>query len=231
MARAKKRANLVSLTKTKRRSTLDHKNKLIENVRASVDKYEYVYLLSLNNQRNSHLKDVRVHFDPSRVFCTKNKVLKLALGATPQTEVADNVHQIAIGLQGERCLLFTDEKPQSVLEFFHSFHPDEFARAGAVATDTLVFKEGSDVLHRFQSSMEPHFRKLSLPTTLKNGKIEILGDKVICEAGKPLSVEAVQILKHLDIKMCQFDARVLSVWDKSDSSVKQLEAEVVQAQA
>lgn len=42
--------------------------------------------------------------------------------------------------------------------------------------------------------MEPHFRKLGLATRLVNSKIELTTDTMICEEGKPITVENSKVL-------------------------------------
>jgi hypothetical protein len=39
-------------------------------------------------------------------------------------------------------LLFTDEEPKVVIEYFESYHPADYARAGNEAKETITLPEG-----------------------------------------------------------------------------------------
>jgi len=45
-------------------------------------------------------------------------------------------------LEGNRGLLFTDESPEVVLEWFESFKKQDFARTGNVVDETFSLPEG-----------------------------------------------------------------------------------------
>ena len=63
--------------------------------------------------------------------------------------------------------------------------------------------------------MEPMFRKLGLPTTLKNGVIHIDKDMDICTEGEVLNAEQCKILKLFENKLVEFHLTPLGVWDKN----------------
>jgi hypothetical protein len=56
-----KRARPVYLHGPKKK-TREHKESLITNIRAALEKYQYVYVLEVKNMRNTYLKDVRQEF-------------------------------------------------------------------------------------------------------------------------------------------------------------------------
>lgn len=64
--------------------------------------------------------------------------------------------------------MFTNEDRDEVKEWFKAFSEPEYARAGNVATDTVVLEEGP--MKQFSHSIEPHLRSLGMPTTLNKGR-------------------------------------------------------------
>ena len=71
-------------------------------------------------------------------------------------------------LIGNVGLLFTNKSKQEVIEWFANFTEQDFARAGFLATEEVVLREGP--MEQFPHSVEPHLRSLGLPTVLRKGK-------------------------------------------------------------
>ncbi len=60
-----KRARIVHLTQVSKK-TREHKDKLFEAIRAVVPNYEYIMVLSVENVRNIHLRELRSELSDSR---------------------------------------------------------------------------------------------------------------------------------------------------------------------
>jgi len=209
-----KRNKVVSLTKTKKR-VRDKKDDLIDQLREACGKYSRLYLVSIENERNNLLQEMRAKLRPGRVFCAKNKVMQLALGTTPEQECQDGVHKIAERITGANALLFSDQEPSEVQRLFAEYRPKDFARAGSTATETVVLPRGQDALAALPHSIEAHLRQLGMPTRLVDGKIHLLGDHTVCKEGQELSADAAQILKLLGIKQAEFAMTVEAHWRRA----------------
>eukprot|EP00440_Ansanella_granifera_P063766 gb/GFBE01069131.1/.p1 GENE.gb/GFBE01069131.1/~~gb/GFBE01069131.1/.p1 ORF type:complete len:213 (+),score=73.97 gb/GFBE01069131.1/:1-639(+) len=208
-----KRNKVVALTKVKKRPRED-KDKLIEDIREAFEKYTRLYLVSIENERNNFLQEVRKQLRPGKLVCAKNKVMQLALGTSPENECHENVHKIAEKIAGQCALLFTDQGPDDVQRLFAEYRPSDFARSGAPAKETVMLPKGLDALAKLPHSIESHLRQLGLPTVLKEGKIHLLGDYTVCKAGEELSADAAQVLKLLDMKQAEFSLTVEDHWQK-----------------
>eukprot|EP00928_Gymnodinium_smaydae_P046361 TRINITY_DN30880_c0_g1_i1.p2 TRINITY_DN30880_c0_g1~~TRINITY_DN30880_c0_g1_i1.p2 ORF type:complete len:226 (-),score=65.15 TRINITY_DN30880_c0_g1_i1:55-732(-) len=206
-----KRNKVVSLTKTKKKPR-DNKDKLIEEIREHCSKAARVYLLAIENERNSFLQEVRKQLRPGILVNGRNKVMQLALGTTPESECQDGVHKIAEMITGHSALLFTDKAPAEVQGFFAKYHPSDYARSGQTATETVTLARGTDALAKLPHSIEAHLRQLGLPTQLVEGRIHLLGDHTVCKAGDSLTTDAAQVLKLLEIKQSQFSVNVEAHW-------------------
>lgn len=75
---------------------------------------------------------------------------------------------------------------------------------------------------KFPGSIEAHLRSLGMPTILKEGKIILLNDFIVCTEGKQMTVDQAQILKLLDIRMAEFRLAPAAVWEKKNASFKTL---------
>ena len=64
--------------------------------------------------------------------------------------------------------------------------------AGDVASETVELEKG--LLPQFSHAMEPHLRKLGMPTRLERSVPELLQDFTVCEGGKLLTPAQASIL-------------------------------------
>jgi mRNA turnover protein 4 len=101
----------------------------------------------------------------SRIFLGRNAIMRKALGATVEEEYRGGCHLIAKvcltrvvaqyklfiklldgcrqELEGNVGLLFTDEEPKVVTDYFESYHPADYARSGNEAKETVILPEGT----------------------------------------------------------------------------------------
>ncbi|XP_045775214.1 mRNA turnover protein 4 homolog [Maniola jurtina] len=215
-----KRDKKVSLTKTNKKGLL-LKQKTIEEIRNSLSKYEHIFLFTVDNMRNTKLKDLRNDWKDSRFFFGKNKVMAVALGRTKSDEVEDQLNLLSKKLKGQCGLLMTNRDVIDVLEWFKTYRATEYARAGFVATKDVILPQGP--LEDFSHTIEPHLRRLGLPTSLEKGVIHLIKEYQVCKKGTPLTPEQASILKLLGRQMAQFKVVIKCHWTKGKGFHKDLD--------
>ncbi|KAI5280726.1 mRNA turnover and ribosome assembly protein [Ascosphaera aggregata] len=234
MARSK-RARLVHESKVTKKAHKEQNRLIFKNVQEAVEEYAHLFVFTVDNMRNTYLKDVRQAFSDSRLFFGKTKVMALALGATPETACAPNLDKLRPYLTGAVGLLFTNRDPKDVLSYFEDFHPLDFARAGDVATRSFtipqgtVYSQGGEVATEndqpLSHTIEPQLRKLGVPTRLVKGKVtlEMDGGYPVCKAGSTLNSRQTTLLKIFGVKMAEFRVAMKAQWTKETSEVKVLD--------
>lgn len=204
----------VALSKVRKEPSKEKKDSLIEKLHDAVEKYAHGYALRVENERNQFIKDVRKHFSGTgTLFMGKNNVMKLALGNAVENEVADKIHQLSDEISGSCALLFTDQEPAAVQQYFMELNMETFARSGAVATETVVIPQGE---MKFPHSIEAHLRSIGLPTSLKEGKVLCLSNHTVCTAGQAMTTDQAQVLKLLGKRMSEFRMTPTCIWTKAD---------------
>ena len=208
-------ATTVHLTQTEKRATRDHKSKYIEQVREAIDQHDAVYLINYENMRSNKFKDVRLEFrNDSRIFLGKNKLLQIALGRTPEEEYSDNLRHVAKRITGGSVgLLITSKPGKEVESYFESLSEPDYARAGAKAPVEVSVTE--DKMSTFPVSMMEQLRKLGMPVEIKQGKVVFRDGQEsyrICKKDEVLSAEQCKLLKHFEIKLINFEVKLLCRW-------------------
>ena len=116
-------------------------------------------------------------------------------------------------ISGSVGLLMTSRGKEDVEGYFRDFSSEDFARAGAVASRTVVLS---------QSDVEPHpvsmveqFRKLGVPVEVKVGKVSLVNGKDfrVCKEGQELTAEQCKLLVHFGFKLSTFVVKLVCRWE------------------
>ncbi|KAG2417722.1 hypothetical protein HFD88_008941 [Aspergillus terreus] len=235
-----KRARVVHESKTAKKSHKEQTRRLYANIRECVEKYEHLFVFGVDNMRNTYLKDVRTEFADSRLFFGKTKVMAVALGHNPESEAAPNLHKLSPLLSGAVGLLFTSRDPESVLSYFDTFRPLDFARAGTVSTRSftipngLVYSRAGEIPtaddEPISHTIEPELRKLGVPTRLVKGKVmlELTDDQEgypVCREGEVLDSRQTTLLKMFGVASAEFRVDLKAYWTRDTGDVKFLESQ------
>eukprot|EP01094_Clydonella_sp_ATCC50884_P010162 TRINITY_DN1973_c0_g1_i1.p1 TRINITY_DN1973_c0_g1~~TRINITY_DN1973_c0_g1_i1.p1 ORF type:complete len:223 (+),score=54.67 TRINITY_DN1973_c0_g1_i1:113-781(+) len=196
-----KRAKIVSLTKTPKRRQ-ERKGELVLEVQKAAREYKHIWVIHHHGVGNITMKEVRRRWGTSRFFLGKNKVMAVALGRDEESELLEGVSKLSERISGQCALLFTDQEPQEVEEFFSDYKEMEYCKAGEKAPQTIVLPAG--IQPQFSHAIEPHLRKLGLHTKLKMGEVDLLKETTVCTEGETLSPEQCQILRLYEYKISEF---------------------------
>lgn len=161
--------------------------------------------------------------------------MAVALGHNPESEAAPNLHKLSPLLSGSVGLLFTSRAPDSVISYFDSFRPLDFARAGSVCTrdftipNGLVYSRAGEIPaaddEPLSHTMEPELRRLGVPTRLVQGKVmlELVDGEEgynVCREGQTLDSRQTTLLKMFGVASAEFRVGLKALWTKSTEEVK-----------
>lgn len=195
------------MTKTNKKG-LQNKQKVIEDIMAQAEKFPNIFVFSVDNMRNHTLKHIRSEWKDSRFFFGKNAIMRIGL---KQAEIDEDLCE---KVEGQRGLLFTTHDKETVVDWFKEYSAEEFARSGFKATQTVVLPEGP--LPDFSHAIEPHLRKLGMPTKLERGIVTLSNDYTVCEKGQTLTPEQAKILKLVGRQLATFRVNVECCYTKED---------------
>ncbi|KAI1187034.1 ribosomal protein L10-domain-containing protein [Nemania serpens] len=239
-----KRARVVHASSVTKK-TREHKERLFETIRECLPQYQHCLVLTVDNMRNTYLKDVRQELSSdSRLFFGKTKLMARAIGHTAEDSQADGIHQLTPYLKGSVGLLLTNRDPASLLSYFADLSQVDFARAGAVATREFVVPRGIVMSTAGEvpaehdvplgHTLEPELRRLGVPVRMVKGKVVLeeapegaSADEargyVVCRAGDVLDSRQTRLLKLFSVCMAEFRVRVLAYWTAATAEVTKVQ--------
>eukprot|EP01059_Diplonema_ambulator_P012589 TRINITY_DN2297_c0_g1_i1.p1 TRINITY_DN2297_c0_g1~~TRINITY_DN2297_c0_g1_i1.p1 ORF type:complete len:222 (+),score=33.30 TRINITY_DN2297_c0_g1_i1:64-729(+) len=204
-----KRVRQPALTATKPKG-MEHKEQLVESIRAAADQFTHCFTFDLSNLRTTHLTQVRQDLSDSRIFMGNNKVMAVALGRTKEDSYKENLFKIARRLTGSCGLLFTNRSKKEIKDYFSGFEIADYARSGTPSTIDWTVPKGP--ITQFGHEMMDQLVKLGLPIKLDRGTLLCLADTTVAQEGEPLTPQATQLMKLWDIKSIQFKIVLTSHW-------------------
>lgn len=139
--------------------------------------------------------------------------MQLGLGNSESEEVETELHKLSGRITGQCGLLFTDKAKEEVLEWFKNYSALEYARSGHVAPETVVLQPGPQ--EEFCHSIEPHIRKLGLPSKLDKGEVVLYKEYKVCKKGQILTPEQARILKLIAMPIATFRLTIKCRWSKT----------------
>lgn len=194
------------------------KQHIIEDIQSCCTKYDNIFLFSVENMRNSKLKEVRTEWKDSRFFFGKNRVMQVGLKnfvSNDDAETVKTLNELTDRLTGQCGLLFTNRGRDDVIDWFESYGELEYARSGFRATETVQLPEGP--LPEFSHAMEPHLRTvLGMPTKLEKGIVTLYKEFLVCKEGQILTPEQAKVLKLISKPMAEFRLNIECCWIKEN---------------
>ncbi|OCK76777.1 mRNA turnover protein-like protein 4 [Lepidopterella palustris CBS 459.81] len=226
-----KRAKVVHLSKTDKKGK-ELSQKLFANVREAANNYQYIFVFSVENMRNTYLKEVRTEFADSRIFFGKTKVMAKALGQAASDEHLPNLSALTPHLNGNVGLFFTSQEPKNILEYFSAYSKTDFARAGIPATQTftipagVVYSRGGELAAEddiaLPHSLEATVRKWGMPTKLVKGKVVLDTDYTVCKEGDMLNSHQTALLKMFGVAMADFKIDMKAYYSAATQEVTEV---------
>lgn len=220
-----KRAKVVHLTQVAKKGR-EHKEKLFQSIRDAIPNYQHCLVFSVDNMRNSYLKDVRRELSDSRLFFGKTKLMAKALGQSPSEAIVPGIDDLTRYIAGDVGLLLTNRSPSDVIDYFAGLAKVDFARAGVTASRSftippgVLYSTGGEVPAEYdvplEHSIEPELRRLGVPTRMVKGKV-VLGDEsgqgeghLVCKEGELLDSRQTRLLKLFSVCLSEFRVKVLA---------------------
>lgn len=167
-----------------------------------------------------------------RLFLGKTKLMARALGTSPADSHAPGISALSKHLTGTVGLLFTSRPPPTILQYFSTYAPLDYARANTPSTLTLTVPAGTVYSRGGQipvdedvplpHSLEVGVRKLGMPTRLVKGRVELENEYTVCTEGEVLSSAQTALLKTFGVVSAEFRVEVRAWWSAATGEVTEV---------
>lgn len=221
------RNKVISLTQTEKKGR-ENKERIADEIRQAMDTYDHIWVLDVENMRNQFLKEIRQAWQGSRILFGRTKLMQKVIGHSAEDEYLENSHQLSSVVKGDVGLLFTDEEPQVVRDYFESFIKKDFARSGQVSPleftvpEGVVYSTGGQVKPEddvpMVHSLESAVRQLGMPTRLDKGKVILAVPFTVCRKGQTLDSKQARLLKQFGVACSQFSITLMGHYSKKDAT-------------
>ncbi|KAF2429723.1 mRNA turnover protein-like protein 4 [Tothia fuscella] len=223
-----KRAKVVHLTQVDKKDKA-HRQKLYTEIQTAIEAYPTILIFSVENMRNTYLKEVRTQFSDSRLFYAKTKIMAKALGTDAASEHLPGLAHLSKHVKGDVGMLCTPRPVEEVLSYFEEYSQTDYARAGVEAAYTftipagIVYSLGGAVPASedvpLPHSVETILRKWGMPTRLDKGKIMLNEEYTVCKEGETMNSNQTALLKIFGVAMAEFRIRPVAYWQSETGAV------------
>jgi mRNA turnover protein 4 len=220
-----KRSQIVHLSQAKKKTKQDRES-LLERIQEAFDAYSFVYLIKVENIRNSFLKQLRDDLrEDSKIFFGRVTLMTKALMLNA-TDADDGLEQFCQHITGSNTgLVFSNRTPKEFKVYCDELIQQDYARAGFHVSETVVIPKGAimkgDKTGPMSHTFENQLRANGMPALLKKGVLVLDDDYVICTEGDTLNANQAKLLKIFDYQLA--DSRIVPLMCYTDGQVSSLE--------
>jgi large subunit ribosomal protein L10 len=188
-----------------RKEVKPEKLQAVEDMSKLISESQVVGVLNLHKlPANVFQKLKRELKDKADIKVIKKCILTRALEKADKKELLKDV-----GLYP--ALILTSMNPFKLYKFLQNNKSKAFAKPGDLAPQDITVQAGPTDL-----PPGPAISTLSgagIPAKVEGGKIAIIRDKVVCEAGKEISIELASVLQMLKVEPMEIGLDLLSIWE------------------
>lgn len=173
----------------------EKKTKAIEKIRQYSKQYDVLAISKLHKVRAAQIMALRKSFrGRMELMAVKNRLAAKALrdAGTPQTD------GLIPNLKGQNLFIFTDISPFKLFLILDKNKVTLPAKAGDIATDTIVVPAGNTGLP--PGPVLSEFKGAGVATKIDSGSIWVAKDSQVAKPGDVISIKLAGLLSRLGLK-------------------------------
>lgn len=188
------------------------KPKIVEDLKSLIESYSVVGILDMHKIPTKQAQKMRERLRNVATFkMARKSLLKRALETTKPMLVEK--------LSGEPALILSKENPFKLYKILKENRVAAAAKVNDIATKDIIIPKGPTPIP--PGPAISGLQKIGLKTTVQQGKIAILQDKVAAKAGEPINADIVNVLNLLKMEPMEIGLELIAaiegdiVYDKS----------------
>ncbi len=184
------------------------KPKEVQKIREIIEKNRVVALLNMHKLPGKQLQEMREKLrGKATIKMTRKTLIKKVLENARNGETKVLVDKI----EGEPALIISNENPFELYSFIKKNKSAAPAKANDIANADIIISKGGTNLPPGPAISQ--LQSVGLKTTVKNGKIEILKDKVIAKAGETITGNMANVFAMLKMEPMEIGLDMVAAWE------------------
>jgi len=178
------------------------KPKMVEDLKSLIESYSVVGILDMHKIPTKQAQKMRERLRNVAAFkMARKSLLKRALETTKPRLVEK--------LSGEPALILSKENPFKLYKILRENRIPAAAKVNDIATKDIIIPKGPTPIP--PGPAISGLQKIGLKTTVQQGKIAILQDKVAAKAGEPINTDIVNVLNLLKMEPMEIGLELIAV--------------------
>ncbi len=184
------------------------KPKEVEKLKNLIESYSVVGILDMHKIPARQLQQIRDKLRGKAVIrmTTKNIIIR-ALSSSNKKDLAKLKEKIT----NEPALILSNENPFKLYKILKENKTNAAAKMGDIAPNDIIVKKGPTGIQAGPAISA--FQKLGLKTTVQQGKIEIVQDKVVAKQGDEITEEMVNLFNMLKMEPMEIMLNLPAAWE------------------
>ena len=173
-----------------------------------IKKYRAVGIVSMKAMPAKQLQSIRKDLKGKGIIrAAKNNMIARALDAVDNP----NIDKLKEKLKGPCALLLTNENAFKLARYLDKMKIPTAAKKGDIPSKDIVITKGPTE-HPPGPAIST-LQKVGLKTSVVDGKINIMEDKVVCKAGQEITEDMVNVFSLLKMEPMEIGLDIISVWE------------------
>jgi large subunit ribosomal protein L10 len=195
------------------------KPKVVEDLKSLIESYSVVGILDMHKMPTKQVQKMRERLRTIAVFkMARKSLLKKALG--------DTKPKLAEKLGREPALILSKENPFKLYKILRENRIPSAAKVNDVSPKEIIIPKGPTPIP--PGPAIAGLQKIGHKTTVQQGKIAVLQDKVVAKPGEPISADVVNVLNLLKMETMEIGLELVMAFEDGvlyDKSVLAVDAQ------
>ncbi|MCX6819264.1 MAG: 50S ribosomal protein L10 [Candidatus Aenigmarchaeota archaeon] len=185
----------------------NEKPKIVENLKKLIEEHSVIGVLDMHNLPAKQLQKIRDSLRATTIIImNKKSMIKRAI-----SESKKDIKKLEETLVNEPALILSNENPFRLFRTIKSNRSSASAKAGNIAMNDIVIKKGKTGIPPGPAISS--LQKIGLKTSVQEGKISVIYDKVAVKAGEIITSDMVNAFNLLKMEPMEIGLNLVAVWE------------------
>lgn len=182
----------------------EEKPKIVDEIREAVGSSRVICVLNMHKMPGRSMQQIRRSID-AKIRMTRKSLMLRALGD------AGEAARLAEYMEGSPALLFSDKNPFRLYAAIKDARMPAAAKPGDTAMKDITIPKGATPLAPGPAISQ--LQKVGLKTSVQQGKIHVMQDKVVVKKGELISSDVANVLGALKIEPMEIGLDLVAAYE------------------